>query len=383
MVTAIENNHQLQKLIVSDCKVTDNKASILTYNIGIYNQLTRLELCNNHAMSLLMHKLLAVLSQSSELKKIILCNCQLQSNEIRQLIINLKGMKHLECVNLSGNAMTDDLASDIKDMIVNNKQLQKLCLPNCVLNQNSLTMIFQAMQSISSWEYIDFSANQIDDELASDVATIFHNNSKLEHAKFASLTLKNSGFQHMQKHLTKLKGLKYLNITNCTFANQEMMHKLLTVLSHSLELKQIILCDCQLQCNEIRRLIMDLKGMKHLECVDLSGNAMTDDSVRDMKAMIVNNKQLQELCLPSCVLNPVSFQSIIQAMQTISSLQYVDFGINEIISKMTSDVATLFANNSKLKEIRCSKFTISQKDFQLVSSYLRKVKGVKVISIKL
>ena len=33
---------------------------------------------------------------------------------------------------------------------------------------------------------------------------------------------------------------------------------------------------------------MVLKYMRHLETVDLSGNDMTDDSVSDMEAMIVN-----------------------------------------------------------------------------------------------
>ena len=49
-------------------------------------------------------------------------------------------------------------------MIVSNKQLQKLCLPNCVLNQSSLKIICQALQTLSSPHYVDFSTNKIEQD---------------------------------------------------------------------------------------------------------------------------------------------------------------------------------------------------------------------------
>ena len=90
------------------------------------------------------------------------------------------------------------------------------------------------------------------------------------------------------------------------------------------------LCDCQLQPDMIKQILMVLKYMRHLETVDLSGNDMTDDSVSDMEAMIVNNKQLQKLCLPNCILNQASLKIMCQALQSLSSLQYVDFSTNKI-----------------------------------------------------
>ena len=77
----------------------------------------------------------------------ILCNCQLSPAVTKQILMAL-----------SGNDMTDDSVSDMEAMIVNNKQLQRLCLPNCILNQASLKIICQALQSLSSLQYVDFIA---------------------------------------------------------------------------------------------------------------------------------------------------------------------------------------------------------------------------------
>ena len=345
-------------------------------------------------------------------------------------------MRHLETVDLSGNAMTDDSVSDMEAMIVNNKQLQKLCLPNCVFSQTSLRIIIQAMQTVASLQYVDFSTNKLDSEqLASDIGALADNR-KLEQINFTKLILKENGYQHLKTHLIKLRGLKHLNITDCAFTNQEavhlgtvigsnykiqeviisnckvtdhevialtdnigiydqlehleltnnsgvnpFIHNLLIFLSYSSKLKHTTLCNCQLQPNEIKQILMVLKYMRHLETVDLSGNAMTDDSVSDMEAMIINNKHLQKLCLPCCVLNQASLRIIIQAMQTISLLEYVDFSTNRFDSKLASDIAILVAKNTKLEALYFAKLEVNHCGFQYLKTCLVKIKGLTYFSI--
>ena len=322
-----------------------------------------------------------MISYATKLQWLNLSNCSFQSIEITNILNVLKQMKHLQHVDLSGNKMESDAVDGIVAMIKNNKHIKKLFLPNGTLNQEECRSIIQVMETASSLQYVDLSTNQIDNELASDISTLFANNSKLEELNFCKLTLKQSGFQHLLMHFVKLRGIKHLSIIDCSFTNKDVVYviknnlkiKSLTISNcklmtgqkvimtdcigrydqlESLEvsnvgnfspyinqilvslcyskLKQIILSDCQLQANEIKQILTVLKYMRNLECVDLSGNAMADDSVCDMETMIVNNKHLQKLCLPNCTLDESNLRVITQSLQTLSSLQYVDFNANNI-----------------------------------------------------
>ena len=70
--------------------------------------------------------------------------------------------------------------------------------------------------------------------------------------------------------------------------------------------------------------------MKCLHHVDLSGNNTESDAINDVAAMIKNNEHIQSLSLPKGIINKEDFETIIQAIQTVSSLQYLDFNTNVI-----------------------------------------------------
>ena len=397
----IGNNHKIEKLMISNCKMIGHEV-IMADNIGRYDQLETLELKNISAINPYIHNMLVFLSCSSKLKQMTLCNCQLRPDVIKQILMALKHMRHLECVDLSGNAMTDDSVSDMEAMIINNKQLQKLCLPNCVLSQTSFITIIQAMQNVSSLRYADFNNNKVNDELASDVAILFTKNNKLKKFKISRLTLNQSGFQHLNNYLVKIKGLTRVNIIGCSFIGQNAV-KLVTanpkiqelnlsnglmpanqswsMLSCITKLKHLNLSQCLLQPSKIKEIFGILQQMKCLQHVDLSGNFMESVAINDVAAMIKNNEHIQSLSLPNCIINKEDFKTIIQAMQNISSLRYADFNNNEVNDELASDVAILFTKNNKLKEFKISRLTLNQNGFQHLNKYLVKIKGLTRVNI--
>ena len=387
--THLINFKTLKHLSITDCTFSNEDAALLQSFVRNNKEFKELLFSN---CRLFYHTITPLFVYNSKFTVIYVHNCHLKPDDIKQIFMVLRHMKHLECVDLSGNTMADDSVSDIEAMIVSNKQLQRLCLPNCVLSQTRLKIIIQAMQTISLLQYVDFSTNKVDDELASDVAALFVNNCKLEIIKFAKLLLKESGFQHLKTYLVKIKGLQQLIITDYAFTTQDVALVKQCACNNN-EIQELIISSCKETISsdisrfneaifyEIGQLLIALKDMKHLEYVDLSGNAMTDDSVSDMEAMIVNNKQLQRLCLPNCVLSQTSLKIIIQAMQTISLLQYVDFSTNKVDDELASDVAALFLNNSKLEQVNFTKLDLKQSGFQLLKTHLVNFKGLKHLSI--
>ena len=374
LVTVLNNNSEVQELNLPNCRMPVNQSW-------------------------------SMLSRITKLKYLNLSNCLLPPNETKEIFGVLKGMKYLQHVDLSANNMENDTINDLADMIKNNQDIQVLSLPNYILDQKDLRIIIQAMQTVSSLEYVDFNNNTVDNELASDVAFFFTKNSKLKEFRFNKLTLNQIGFQHLNNYLVKIEGLTTINIIGCSFIGQNAL-KLVTaikknseiqelnlsncrmpvnqswsMLSHIAELKYLNLSQCLLQPHETKKIFGILKRMECLQHVDLSANNMDSDSINDVATMIKNNQDIQVLSLPNSVLDQNDLRIIIQAMQTVSSLEYVDFGNNTVDNELASDVAVLFSKNNKLKELRFTKLTLNQIGFQHLNNYLVKIKGLRIINI--
>ena len=335
-----------------------------------------------------------------------LSSCYLHSKEMKQILSVLQKMKHLQHVNLSTNTMRGNAISEMAAMIKNNQDMQVLSLQYCVLDQNYLRIIIQAMQTVSSLEYVDFGNNTVDNELASDVALLFTKNSKLKELRFTKLTLNQIGFQHLNNYLVKIKGLTTINIIGCSLITGQNAMNLVSVIENNSEIQELNLSNCRmpanqswsmlscitilkylnlsqcvLQPNETKEIFGILKWMNCLQHVDLSANIMGSDAINDVADMIKNNQDIQVLSLPNCVLDQKDLRIIIQAMQTVSSLEYVDFSNNTVDNELASDVALLFTKNSKLKEFRFTKLTLSKNVFQHLNNHLVKIRGLATINM--
>ena len=184
--------------------------------------------------------------------------------------------------------------NEIAAVVRSNEGIQSLSLPNCVLDQKDLKIIIQAMLTVLSLQHVNFNANEVD----SDIANLFANNNELKQVNFEKNLLTQSGFQSMKAYLLKLKGLKHIRISEL--------------------------------------------------------NVMTKDVINKIAAMIKNNEHIQSLSLPNCILDQKDLKIIIQSMQTVSSLQYVDFNNSILDDELASDVALLIAKNRELIDLKFS-----------------------------
>ena len=184
--------------------------------------------------------------------------------------------------------------NEIAAVVRSNEGIQSLSLPNCVLDQKDLKIIIQAMLTVLSLQHVNFNANEVD----SDIANLFANNNELKQVNFEKNLLTQSGFQSMKAYLLKLKGLKHIRISEL--------------------------------------------------------NVMTKDVINKIAAMIENNEHIQSLSLPNCILDQKDLKIIIQSMQTVSSLQYVDFNNSILDDELASDVALLIAKNRELIDLKFS-----------------------------
>ena len=151
---------------------------------------------------------------------------------------------------------------------------------------------------------------------------------------------------------SKNSEIQEINWPNCTIPTDQ----LLSMVSCTTKLRCLNLSNCQLQPSVVKQLFNVLKQIKYLQHVDLSGNKMKSNAVDEIAAMIKSNGHIQSLSLPNCVLDQKDLRIIIQAMQTVSSLQYVDFTNGILEDELGIDVATLFVNYKELKQLNFENF---------------------------
>ena len=338
-------------------------------------------------------------------------------------------MRHLECVILRENDMSDNLVSNMKNMIINNKDLKILVLPNLALSQANVKIIVQALKCISSLHYVDLNINKIDNELAKDVALLFTNNSELVQLHVAKLTLDESGFKHLKGYLARINGLKLFSIKNCVFNSEDsdifasiiqnnpeiqsfdMVKCSFTETDHisllkwdqlrnlsnlnlsnssiigtivnkliinNSKLNSLVLCNCELQCNEI---LEALKSFQLLTCADLSGNTMTDNAFIDVELIIINNKQLQQFCLPNCVLKNRLLKVVFDAMIDHSSFSYIDLGNNQVNGDLIYDLAIIIYKNPRLQQLHLFKLVLNQTEFNHLKDHLNRIRSLNYLSV--
>ena len=403
LIAIINNNSNLKHLEMAGCNMS-KQFYVTLINCPQFKKITNLNINQNSVVNKEINQLLPILSSHTYLKSVNLSNCQLKSNEVNQIFKVLKRSNYLRCVDLSANAVTDDVAKDIADMISNNSGIQKLILPDCVLHQTSLRIIFQAMQTVSSLQYVDLNSNNIDNILASDIALLVTKNIELKGLKLSQITLNQSGFLHLKNYVSKITGLQVVRITECFFTRPDatklktlisnnsgiselnlsscIMHtdQLLSILSFNTMLRGLDLSKCHFHYNEIKQIFNILKPLNYLQHVDLHANLISSDAIDELAAMIKNNKQIQAINLSDCILNK-DLKIIFEAMRDVSSLQYVDFSTNKVDNELASDVAIFCTSNCNLKQLKVAEIKLSQNGFEYLKTFLMKFHGIKYFSI--
>ena len=168
---------------------------------------------------------------SNYLECINLQNCGLTSASSKNIIMALENITTLKSVDLSLNEMAEDSAVHVARMITNNKNIEVLCLPDCVTSSSSINLspayllshhmkcIFDHIKDSKSLRHVEFGSSKVNDILAKDVAAITSRG--LVVVKFSELILTNSGFKQLTNSILIMEGLNSISITGVHFTNTE------------------------------------------------------------------------------------------------------------------------------------------------------------------
>ena len=313
----VRDNTSLRHIEMAGCNFDMNGVIRICESICSRTTLQNINLSHNKITG---HAIDAVVSilHGNYLECINLQNCKLKSASSRNIIMALENNTNLKSVDLSLNEMAEDSAVHVAGMITNNKNIEVLCLPNCVtsvnlstayLSRHMVKCIFDHIKGSKSLRRVEFGSSKVNDILAKEVAAITSIYRGLMVVKFSELILTNSGFKQLTDSILIMEGLNSISITGVHFTNTESYH-LATLINNNKSVKSFDISDCVMS-DKAKNIIFDaMINLTSLTSLNLE-NIVLSGAVEDkVLVVIANNTSLKYLKITGCEMNTTKLNKV-------------------------------------------------------------------------
>ena len=301
LVDLIKESAAVYELKMSSCNVTDFYWILTLLSL---KELKYLDISHNSVSLAANCELDQKTFENDTLQFLSLFNCALSSQCMHKVIMQLKCYSSLRYLNLNLNMIEvgPTVVDDITTVISNNHHINNFSLPSCSLPNKMMSCIFDGIKSVKSLRHIDFISNQVNDNLAGDLATLVASNDDIVELNFTELTLSDSGLKQLGNSILIMKGLTNIRINGAHFTDSDACN-LATFITNNKLLQSLDLSDCvipEVKKNIIFEAMVNLKCLKSLRL----NNIAISDTVADIVfAVLANNCNLEYLEIHGCDMN--------------------------------------------------------------------------------
>ena len=327
----IRGNTNLKHIEMAGCNFDMNGIIKICKSIHSCIRLHNINLSHNKIFGDAVDAVVSVL-HIHYLECINLQNCGLTSASSKNIIMALENITTLKSADLSLNEMAENSAVRVARMIANNKNIEVLCLPDCVTPASSginlspgyllsrhMKCLFDRIKYSKSLRRVEFGSSKVNDILATDVAVI--TSGGLVQVKFSELILTNSGFKQLTNSILIMEGLNSISITGVHFTNTESYH-LATLINNNKSVKSFDISNCVMS-NKAKNIIFDaMINLTSLTSLNLK-NIVLSGAVEDkVLVVIANNTNLKYLEVTGCEMNTAKLSKV-TACGSFSNLKVI------------------------------------------------------------
>ena len=323
IAVTLKKNFELKHLEMAQCNISDGGIKQIT---PYCSNLLHINFSDNKSLCHMGKAIANLITSNPELNHINLHNCELVSEDIRDIAKALQNLSSLQHIDLDLNTMMDELSDDMAAIVTHNKNLRKVYFPTAILSSKSIKIIAKAMSQVTLLTHVDLNVNKVDDSVATDVAKFMANNKGITEVRFSKLTLQHIGYKKLSKHLEKIKRLKYISIKN----SNPSITILTKLINNNKNIKDLILRNSNISVQDMLQLSHILQDIYSLQHLDFSHAHINEPQVVDN--IIISNNKLKYLQLAGCKLTTLYLTKIIAATQFCNNLVLLNLSHNNIVS---------------------------------------------------
>ena len=376
--TIIAKNKNLTKLLMSDCHLQTNGFARITDSLLLLNVLTHIDFSCNYFDYRMACSLAEVIDKSTSLTYIDLSCCELQGMEFNVVLEAMAVAKNLKHVDLRSNRLNDKSSNTLERFINNNRLLKHLCLSDCNLEDYALSKLLRAMNSCLT--HFDISFNKFTSQITFDVLNFISQSLYLTHVDFSGCDFdKTNGLlKQLCTTLKEVKSLKFLGLGGC-WIDYETADVLVDVIVEG-NLEALVLSNCGMQ-QAITITILDaLESVSSLKRLQLECNHISNKGVRKL-AHIIQNNNVEYLGISNCALHNTDVSILFNSMTKNSTFQFIDLSFNHLSNETANMLSNMLGINANLKEINLAGNNFNTDSIEILLNGLSKIMYLKQINL--
>ena len=345
IASVIKNNPDLEKLYLSN-NGFKSSASMILKALAENSKLKHLNLNNNDMTELVVKDIANVIRCNSNLEQLHLENNRLGPSTVVILQALAENSK-LRILKLDNNNMTEQVTGDLGNVIKSNSNLEQLGLEGNEFGP-SVVVILQALQHKSKLTSLTLCKNNMNGQVAEDLANVIKNNSNLEQLLLRDNKLGLS----IVVILKALKGnckLKSLFLKRNNITGQQVAECLANVIKNNSDFEALDLSGNDLRLSAMV-ILQALQENSKLKILDLSYNKITGQAAKHLANVIKVNSNLEQLGLECNELGPAAV-IILRTLKHNSKLTFLNLGNNKMTEQVAEDLADVINNNPNLGEL--------------------------------
>ena len=349
-VATILKYHSVKILRLQNCRLQYFGFQIITEAMIIKTCLECIDISSNfiHGQNVILFA--SVIENNKNLQKLNISNCKLRGTGCQQIFKSIAKIANLTHLDLSNNVFADGANDDFALMIHQNKNLEYLNISGCSSTVNDFEKITQSLISLKSLHHLDLSCNVINVTSAENIAVIITNNAYLEDLNISHCELHESA---LLKSIIVMKNNHHLNNLNfnSNLISCEEATKLALVVSNNLFLEKVDFSNCNLTEKEIKSVLSSLRNHTSLKHLDISSNTITNDVVNDIVDVIDGNTQLTYLNISDAEITEYGILKIFEVAQRIHTFKCIKMCNCTISNRAARAIADAISVNCMIEEL--------------------------------
>ena len=377
LASVIESN-PVEFLDISNCSLQTKNASIL-FNSMIENPTLRcLDLSHNNLSNEIASKLSNVLATNTRLTKLNLTGNTFNTDSIELLLVGLSKINYLKKINLGSYQFNNKLNEAVNAMCSIN-EIKCLEFKKLVWQRNELVSLKFIYKCFSALQSISVSHVKFCEEDIKILSFVILNNQTIYSLSLTDCVISTSGKVEIFSSLHTIK-MKYLILDGLTIV-KEIEDLVATLVSKSINLKELTLSRCNMQCSATVKIAHALKNHHNLTHLNISHNTLTNYCISELSTAMADLTSLEFLSLSNCMVkvSAVEFSKMIPTAR----LKHLDLSNNQILSSEVDLIAMLIAGNVHLQYLNLSNCKLQSAGIESITEQFEKLKSLKHLDLSM
>ena len=379
IASVITCNNSLQSIELSNCNLQGTAIMSITNSLESSKDLQSLDLSNNVITNGAAIQVAIVLKCHS-VKVLKVHNCKLQYIGLQRIVEAMITKTCLHCIDLSGNIISDQIAMHIATVIFNNKDLQSLDFSNCELQNTGCQQLFQAMETLTSLVYLNFSNNLFTDVAVDNFLLLLHGNTSLKHLNISNCCNKLKDFNKITESLVNLKLLHHLDLSS-NVVNITSAENVSSIISNNPFLEELYFSNCELHKSTFLRIIIAMQDNQYFTDLCLKSNLVDYNDATKVATLISNNPFLEKVDLSNCNLTDKGMKSILLSLRDLTALKHFNISSNVITNHAVNEITDVIDYNTQLTDLNISNSQIQEYGILKIFKAAKRINTLKSLKL--